>query len=187
MKKLFLSISIFTILFVGCGGDPKPNTYVSPELKGAPSWVLMPVVKGFVAEVGSAPSNSAGDISFQREEAMADARDNLARQISVKVNNLFKSFKASTGSKADATFDKSASKTSKQIASQTLVGSQVRDTWISSTGVLYVLMVVENRNITNALGKGIKTSFRNERAMYQKFLEQNAMGELDKELEKIEK
>ncbi len=187
--KGLLIASMSSVLFTGClWNEPTvEETYIDPELKGAPKWVMLPEVKGFVAELGSASKNAGNDFSFQRGEAMADARDNIANQISIKVNNMFKAFKAVTGSGKDATFDKSSEKVSKQIASETLVGTKVKETWISRSGTLYVLMVVDAKTVINHMEKSIKTSFKNDKAMYQKFLASKAQGELDKELEKLDK
>lgn len=190
MKKLLVSTAVLgALLFTGCANQPnqpEQEQYVDVELQGAPSWVLMPMVEGTIAEVGSAKKNPAGDVSFQRNEAMADARDNLARLISTKVSNMFKSFKASTGSGDTGTFDKSVESVSKQIASQTLNGTQVKGTWISKTGSLYVLMAVNSEAVANMMEQTIKSnsSFKNDEALYQKFLASKAQGELEAELEK---
>lgn len=195
MKKVLLraSAALFAVavLFTGCSQkevEVKDGsaTYVDPELQGAPSWVMIPSVKGFVAEVGSAPKNAGNDFSFQREEAMANARDNISRQISIKVENMFKSFKAATGSNKDATFDRSAERVSKQIANQSLQGTIVKDTWISKSGTLYVLMVIDSTSVTKTIENSTKTSFKNDKALYQKFLAAKAQGELTKELERLE-
>lgn len=193
MKKVLLTASAAmvatSILFTGCSSKTETiqedMTYVDPEFQGAPKWVMVPQVSGFIAEVGSAPNNAANDKSFQRAEAMADARDNLARQISTKVGNMFKSFKASTGSGADATFDKATESVSKQVASETLKGTVVKDTWISRTGNLYVLMAIDTTAVIDSAENKIKTSFKNDNALYQKFLAEKAQGELATELEKL--
>jgi len=191
MRKLILKsllvASMSSVVFTGCWWNDTTvgEAYVDTELQGAPKWVLVPQVKGFVAELGSASKNAGNDFSFQREEAMADARDNIARQISVKVNNMFKAFKSVTGSGADSTFDKSSEKVSKQIASQTLSGTKVQDTWMSKSGTLYILMVIDTKSVVDIVEKNIKTSFKNDKAMYQKFLASKAQGELDQELEKL--
>ncbi|MCK5293336.1 MAG: hypothetical protein KAJ49_01695 [Arcobacteraceae bacterium] len=55
------------------------------------------------------------------------------------------------------------------------------------TNELYLLVTVSNNEISNARGKAIKTSYKNDPAMYQKFKASTANGELDKELEKSRK
>jgi hypothetical protein len=133
--------------------------------------------------------NAGHDKSMQRTEAMASARDALARQISVKVSNLFKSFKSTTGSGDAATFDKATSDVSKQLASQTLSGSrQVGQSWTNpKTGELFIMVGISNEPVKKKIEEAVKTSFKNDKAMYQKFLASKADGELDKELEKASK
>ncbi|PKN15425.1 MAG: hypothetical protein CVU67_01015 [Deltaproteobacteria bacterium HGW-Deltaproteobacteria-24] len=193
MRKVLLNsaaaLFAVSILFTGCSNKEESiqadMTYVDPEFQGAPKWVMVPQVSGFVAEVGSAPKNAADDKSFQRAEAMANARDNLARQISINVDNMFKTFKAATGSDADATFDRSSETVSKQIASQTLNNTVVKDTWISKNGNLYVLMAIDTNSVIATTEEAIKTSFKNDKALYQKFLAAKAQEELAQELEKL--
>lgn len=193
MKKILMTASVAmlmaTVFFTGCSSKEESiqaeASYMDPEYQGAPKWVLTPQVDGFVADVGSAPKNAANDKSFQRAEAMADARDNLARQIATKVGNMFKSFKAATGAGEDATFDKSVESVSKQISSETLKGSVVKETWVSKSQNLYVLMVIDTQAVIDSAENAVKTSFKNDKALYQKFLSEKAQGELTKELEKL--
>jgi hypothetical protein len=119
---------------------------------------------------------------------MADGRDALASQISIKVSNLFKSYKGTTGSGEAATFDASISKVSKQLASETLAGSTAIDSWISpKTGDLYLLVTIKNTPVKEKMDEAVKTSFGNDQAMYQQFLASKAQGELDVELSKAGK
>jgi hypothetical protein len=184
-KTLALSFLAATI-FTGCGSKeakvPEQATYVDAEFDGAPQWVLSPFVEGAVADMGSAKRNAGNDFSFQREEAIADGRNNLTRQLSIKVSNMIKTFKSSTSE----TYDKSIDSVSKQIASKTLLGSKATKMWRSKTGTLYVLVVLNADLVKDQMDQTIKTSFKNDKAMYQKFLASKAQGELDNELEKLE-
>jgi len=179
LLKSLLIFSLISSIFWGCS----QKIYVENELKDAPEWVTIPKVKGYIAEVGSATTNSANDFNFQREEAMADARDNLAKQISIKVDNMFKSFKAVTGNGQESTFDKSIEKVSKQISSQTLYGTKINKTWISKSGTFYVLMIIDTNSVERFLEKTFNSSFKNDNALYQRFLASKAHIELKKELE----
>ena len=189
---MFKKLSVFTVtllsllFFVSCSSTPGVEN-PKGELSNAPKWVLMPFVEGSMSDIGSAPANAGSDVSFQRNQAMADARDNLARQMGVKVGNMIKSFKASTGAKGDATFDQSSEQVSKQIASQTLIGSKIKDMWISDSGTMYVLVVLDTEAVIAQMDKNIKTSMGNEKAMYQKFLAKKGQDELAKELEAFKK
>ena len=200
MKKTILkTVSIAVLaasLFAGCS-QPQEAASVEKEKADfrckqdnvlAPDFTCDPYAEGSVVALGIAKMNAGNDKSMQRTEAMASARDALARQIQVKVSNLFKSFKATTGSGADATFDKATSDVSKQLASQTLSGSrQVGRSWTHpQTGELFIMVGISNEPIKKEIEKAVKTSFKNDKAMYQKFLAAKADGELDKELEKAD-
>lgn len=196
MKKMILKslsvAAIASLLLAGCAEQSaQPKKEVADfrcRQDGvlAPQWTCDPYVEGSIVALGVAKMNTGNDKSMQRTEAMASARDALARQIAVKVSNLFKSFKATTGSGADATFDKATSDVSKQLASQTLSGSrQVGSSWRNpNTNELFIMVGISNDPVKAKIEKAVKTSFKNDKAMYQKFLALKADGELDKELEK---
>ena len=175
-------------VFTGCiGGVEKPS---EPDFRCqqdgqlAPEWTCNPYLEGSIVALGIAQKNAGNDLGMQRAEAVAEGRDALANQLSVKVSTLFKSFKATTGSGTDATFDKSTSKVSKQLASETLQGSRAVKTWKSKTGAMYTLVGISNAPVKKAIENAVKTSYKNDQAMYQKFLAAKAEGDLDRELEK---
>lgn len=189
MRKMSLVAVLVTMLFIGCSEKElvKPidvrDTYINPELDGAPAWVSKPYVEGYVAELGSAAKNAGNDIAFQREEAMANARDNLASSIEIKINNMFKAFKSVTGGGRDATFDNSSEKVSKQVASQSLSGTRIQDVWFSKSGTLYVLMVIDDKYVSDVIDKTINTSYKNDKALHQIFKMKSAQKELNEEIQ----
>ncbi|MDH5465542.1 MAG: LPP20 family lipoprotein, partial [Thiovulaceae bacterium] len=99
MSKTLGSIALATLVTIGltaCGGGKPSFDECKEQGVDAPTWVCIPEVAGGVASVGSAQKSPAGT-GFQRQEAMANGRDALARQISVKVKNMFKNFTQATG------------------------------------------------------------------------------------------
>jgi len=195
--KQFSTLFLSAIIVVGFGAcsskqdEVEVNEIVQVCMQDgvkAPSWTCNPEFQGSIAAVGIAKMNAGNDKSFQRAEALADGRDALATQIEVKTNNLFKSYKAITGTGNDATYDNSSSKVSKQVASQTLNGSKAVAVWQHpSTKELYLLVTVSSDSVKNDLKEGVKTSFQNDKAIYQKLIADEASGELEKELEKAYK
>ncbi len=195
MKKLltmFVSVSLVSSIVVSCGGSkeqkPKEPAKVqsskwSNEFANAPSWVLNPEVEGGLAAVGSAKIGKAG-IQFARTEALANARDELARQLSVKVKNMVKNFTQVTGIGNDQTVDKVAVQVSKQVTAQVLQGSKQKDMWISPSGTLYVLVVLDPQSVKNVVKEQTLTSLRNEKALWQQFQAKKAYEELEKEIQK---
>jgi len=189
LTKTLVATFASTLLFTGCGQkDPKKdesNFKCQQDGVLAPKWTCNPSYDDSIAAVGIAKTNAGNDKSMQRSEAMADGRDALASQISTKVSNMFKSYKGTTGVDKASTFDKATSKVSKQLASETLNGSKSVDNWLNpKTKELYLLVTVSSDPVKRGMKSAIKTSFKNDEAMYQKFLASQADGSLDKELEK---
>jgi hypothetical protein len=184
------SAAVIATILSGCMGSQAPEKQDESDFRCkqdgqlAPKWTCNPYLEGSIVGLGVAPKNAGNDLGMQRTEATAEGRDALATQLSVKVSNLFKSYKATTGSGSDSTFDKSNSKVSKQLASQTLVGSRGVESWTSNNGTLYILVGLSSEPVKQQMETAVKTSFKNDKAMYQKFLAAKADGELDMELEK---
>ncbi len=186
LTTLALSAAL-AVTFTACGGEqPKPETpAVAPGLAGAPMWVLDPTVEGGIAAVGSA-QKSPGGLQFQRTEALANARDELARTLSVKVNNMIKNFAQSTGIGDQQTFEKVTQQVSKQVASQTLSGSKQKAIWLNpATGELFVHVVLDPASVQAAAKNATMTSLKNEQALWQQFQAKKADETLDAEIAKL--
>jgi hypothetical protein len=149
--KLYIGLVLTISLFSGCFNNQNNiNTnykYISDELQNAPKWVLNPKIEGYIADVGSAKKNRWDDINLQREEAISNARDNLAKQIRVKIDSSSKLFRKYTNTDDNSELNKSFKQISSQTVLEILKGSKVYDIWISTHGTLYVLMIVESNDI----------------------------------------
>lgn len=187
MKSLkYIASGLVLALFVGgctSSNEPEKKVYVDPEFEGAPKWVKIPVVPGKIAEMGTAAKNSMNNYGFQRELAMTNARNNLAKRLQVKVKSMFKTFASQTSANG-GTMDMTAESVSKQITKQSLNGTSQVDAWTSRSGTLYVLMVIDAKSVADLIEKNAKNSFKNDEAAYQRVLAAKAQGELSKELEK---
>lgn len=185
MKKLFylMLVTVFaTFLFTGCakkGPEPLENAC----LKGAPGWVIDPSMEGGLTGLGSAKIGAAG-LSFARTESIANARDEMARSLSIKVKNMFKNFTQVTGVGDAQTVDKVAANVSKQVANETLEGSKPKQVWISPCNEYYVLVVMDPGLAKKSVEQSVKTSLKNEQALWQQFLAKKAQDELDAEIDK---
>ncbi len=200
MKKINLVMGVLigvSVMFSGCGkakAEPTApatqisNKQIASEFDGAPNWVMNPMaVEGTtLAAVGTAPIGPAG-LPFAKIEALAAARDEMARTINVKVNNMVKSFTQQTGVGDSATVDKVVSSVSKQVASQFLEGTVHRDTWVSRNGNIYTLVVLDssmNEKVKETVKEQTKTSYKNDEALWQQFQAKKAQDELDAAVEK---
>ncbi len=185
LGSLVLAATVATVI-TGCGGEqPKPKQQ-EPDFRCkqegvlAPKWTCTPFVDGAIAEVGTAPKSAAG-IGFQRRIALANARSNLAQQIETLVKDKVETFTRSTGVGKDETVDSVATAVSKQVAKVTLQGSKQVDAWQAPSGTLYVLVAVPEKVVNKAAKEAVKTSFKNDQALWQQFQSKQALESLDKE------
>jgi hypothetical protein len=188
LKKVGVATAISAVLLTGCGSSkpaPKPQAQ-GCNLAGpnSPMWICIPEVEGGVAAVGSAEKSGAG-LSFQRQEAIANARDELARQLSLKVKNMFKNFTQTTGVGDAQTVDKVASNVSKQVASQTLNGSKVINMYQANDGRLFVMVAIKADSVKAATRAAAKSSLKNDKALWQQFQAKKAGAELDAAVDKM--
>jgi len=193
MKNLLLFLIFFLVSnLVSCiphyqsipGEDYKPDVaQPSTELSNAPPWVKSPGMEGGLSAIGISKIGAAG-VSFAMTNAIAAARDELARSMEVKVKNLVKNFTEVTGVLDNESVDKVATQTSRQAASQALIGSKHRDTWISPSGQLYVLVVIDSNTLKQSAKTASISSLKNDNAAWQKFQAKKAFEELDREIEK---
>lgn len=159
------------------------NRYIAPD------WICNPYIDGGISAIGISKATMV-DESFMMTEAMADARDKIARQLETKVKNMFKKFTQVTGTGEDATVEKVATDVSKQVANQTLSGVKMHRSWQAPDGTLYVWAVLDPQGVqqfkenTIQQMKKVKTSMGNKEALYQQFLAERAMKELDAEIDK---
>ena len=196
MKKLIGSVALASAMmvgFTGCGGGAAPAqqttaqaAQVNPEFDGAPQWVLMPDLEGGLAAAGSAKMGAAGP-SFAKTEATANARDELARQLNVKVKNMVSNFTQTTGVGDAQTVDKVVKSVSKQVAKVDLSGSKVAKVWLSKTNTMWVLVVVDPASVASvqkSMKEAAITSFKNDEALYQQFQAKKGAEALDAEIDK---
>ena len=193
MRVLSKLLSIGTIglimIFTGCANQPQPKQSAAAcNIDGteAPMWVCDggATMEGGVFAVGSAQKSPLG-IGFQRQEAMAQARNELARQLELKVKNMFKSYMSSTGTGNAQTAERVATSVSKQLTSKVLRGSKLLKTWISPNGTMYVLVGMSNTNeLKQEIKQTAKTTFKNDEALWQEFKSKKAQTELDKAIDK---
>ncbi|TDT71929.1 LPP20 lipoprotein [Hypnocyclicus thermotrophus] len=196
MKKIYLVLAAIVLLvFTACSNNQTKGNNVMQkvdnsgmeEMVNYPAWVLDPSIEDGIGAVGSAKIGAAG-VSFARQEALAQARDELARQIEVKVNNMFKSYTNAIGLAGEDGVEKIATNVSKQVASQTLRGTKQKELWISPDKELFVQVVLPNEILVDEA----KNAFKNEtpignsdRALWQEFKSEKAQKQLDYEIEKM--
>lgn len=195
MLKLSVMVFVlFSMVFIGCSSKPIVET---PDIggtggvgvggavcfNGAPDWVIVSGEGENLSAVGVAVIGKSG-LQYARIEATAAARDEMARTLSIKVNNMFKTFNQTTGLGDDQSIDRVTVNVSKQLASQTISGSKQIGSWVSQCAELYVLVGLDETLVKQAVKEESISSIRNDVALWQQFLEKQAQDELDAAIEK---
>jgi len=192
MKKLAYLVAgvALTGLLTGCGDKAKEDVAdcVFPDAPGAaaPGWVCDEPVKDLdVSAVGSASKSGAGH-DFMKSMASTAARVQLAQNMKVQVRNMIKQYVETTGAADTETVDKVMTSVTKQITNETLIGTKIYKTRTSPNGNLYVLVGMDSSSVQQATQKALKTSMKNERALWQQFKASKTQDELAAEISKME-
>lgn len=192
MKNSILSITAAALMaatFIGCGEEPKPaepavTTFgCKQENVLAPKWTCIPNVEGAYAGVGIAQKSAAG-MSHMRRVATMNGRADLATQIQVQVKTRMKGFTETTGTGDSETVDQMTSAVDDQLAKVDLSGSKAVDSWQAPSGALYLLVTVPQDYINNKVKQSVKTSLKNDGALWQKFQASKAFDSMDAALAK---
>jgi hypothetical protein len=191
MKKIFKTTAIIaaaTLAFSGCS-DKKPEPkkeapanifQCKQENVLAPKWTCIPEVDGYYAGVGVAEKSAAG-IAHMRRVALMNGRSDLAQQIQTQVKDKIEGFTRATGNGSAETVDKVTTAVTKQLAKVDLKGSKAVDMWQAPSGAIYMLVTVPKEGVNQEVKKAVKSSFKNDNALWQQFQSKQALEKLDQE------
>ena len=148
----------------------------------APKWTCIPLSQTSYLGVGIATKSAAG-MGFMRKVALANGRSDLAQQIKTQVKDKITNYTNTTGVGESETVDAVNTSISKQVSNVSLEGSSAIDAWTAPSGALYMLVSVDKKGVNKQIVDNIKSSFNNDKALYQEFKSKNALKELSKEFE----
>ena len=117
---------------------------------------------------------------MQRTMALANGRDELARETQVQIQNMLTNWSRATGEGDAQTYEANFENISRQVANLSLEGSRQLKRWVAPNGDLVLLVGITD---TSGLKNGVRTSLRNEEALWQQFQSQQALDSLDRQLE----
>lgn len=188
MIKTLSSIALAGLIvasITGCSSKQAPkkeefDNRCKQENVLAPKWTCNPMVEGAYAGVGIAQKSAAG-MGHMRRVALANGRSDLAQQIKSQVKDKVETFTSTTGVGSGETVDQVNTAVSKQIAKVDLQGSKGVQTWNAPSGSLYMLVTVPESTVNNEVKSAVKSSFKNDNALWQQFRAKNALEGLDKE------
>lgn len=196
MKMITLRHSVLaaglamSALLTGCGGgEPPPQVAQGCTFPDAPNilaqgWICDEPVSGVeVSAVGSHSIGLAGP-GTAKQHAMTKARVQLAQMMKVHVANMIKQYVETTGAGTSETVDQVSTSVTKQITDQTLIGSRMFKSKVSPNNTIYVLVGLDEARVQAAAETAIRTSMKNERALWQQFKASKAQDELAAEISK---
>ncbi|MDA7817000.1 LPP20 family lipoprotein [Sulfurimonas sp.] len=180
--------TIVTLIMAGCNkAEPKPleeeaDFRCKQEGQLAPKWTCVPTADDAYAGVGVAHKSAAG-MAMMRRVALANGRSDLAQQIKTLVKDKISIYTGTTGVGGSETVDQASEAVTKQVAKVDLVGSKMIDMWTAPSGAIYMLVTVSSKDANKQIRENIKSSYNNERALWQQFKAKNALEGLEKEFE----
>ena len=198
MKK-FIIMAAAALLTVGAASCSKtvnlepvaleemdPNEcYFDGTDKLAPAWTCGFPVEGYeVTGVGVMRPTKAGS-SFARQQAAMDARVNIATEMQAKVGAMVKNYAATTGVGDAETVDAVSSNTQRQITAEMLYGAKVLRFTKSPNGSTYALVTLDATMAAAAAKQAMQTSYKNDKAQWQRFLGEKSQAELEREMDKM--
>lgn len=183
--SLILLAGLVAIAITGCSKNPEiednaEDFRCKQDNQLAPKWTCVPIVEGSYAGVGVAQKSKAG-MGHMRRVALASGRSDLAQQIESQVKDKVEAFTRATGNGNRETVDLVTTSVTKQVAKVDLKGSKAVDVWSSDVGTLYMLVTVPESTVNGEVREAVKTSFKNDEALWQQFQSKQALESLEKE------
>jgi hypothetical protein len=139
---------------------PKPQSTIQNDLAGAPDWIA----RGCAAYWSDAPdrgvcgvgsATGSRNIALTTTAAEGRGRTAIARTLDTKVRAMLKDYQATTTGGEEfgtaAADEQHIVDVSKQLTNGSLTGAERRDLWISPSGVIYALMVLDLEKFQGAV------------------------------------
>jgi len=191
MKKTLVALSIVGLLSA-CSSNEKATlaplaecAFPDAPTVEAPLWVCSAPIEGVeVSAVGSAQVGAAG-MSFAKQQGATQARVELAQMMKVQVNNMIKQYVETTGAGDTETVDQVLTSVTKQLTSESLVGTRIFRTMTSPNKTLYVLVGLDAEAAANVAKVALKTSMNNDQAIWQKIQANKGQDEMAAEIAKM--
>ncbi|PYF81595.1 MULTISPECIES: LPP20 family lipoprotein [Marinomonas] len=152
--------------------------------QAAPEWVCGAPVEGVELSAVGYSEKSAAGANYMKQMATTAARVELAQVLSVDLQNMVKQYVETTGAADAETVDRVNSVVTKQITEQTLIGSKVIRQMPTPTGGLVVLVGLDPSQAEGIAESILRTSMRNEAALFQKLESEKSFDELASEIAK---
>jgi len=139
-----LIATIGLLSLVGCGGKAEPS--VKNMMDIPPKWYLSPDGEpGYIVGYGSAQPNKSLDLNFQQNEAMLNARNNLAKSIKAAVRSREES---NAATRKDGTINRNIEQRVESITEVGLKNAKIINREFGKNGTLFIELGVKTDIIT---------------------------------------
>ena len=189
--RSLLIVGMATLLAACSSNEPAPQpvascVFADGSNQPAPEWVCgAPLPDLDLSAVGYADKSGAG-ANFMKQMAATAARVELAQTMKVEVQNMIKQYAETTGTGKSETVDQVNTSVTKQITKETLVGSRIFRQMPTPTGGIVVLVGLSPDTVNQLAEQALKTSMKNDQALWQKFQAGKAQDELAADILKMD-
>lgn len=182
-KTLLLSLVVAGLVFSGCSSKEanvrqERVQNFNKMYADLPEWATKDT-SSFSA-VGSA-INRGQSFSHLRAEAIMLAKASLVQKISSKVDSMEKSYYGTAGLGKDSELEEVTKTSSMSLASQTLNGVIVTNTYVSEGGELFVEVTLNPESFE----KFLKSNYKSQANLYQSLQADKEWKELKEEVSKL--
>lgn len=193
MKLKLASVVVAGLTLAACSKEvidtPAPQPVAVPDCvyadgsnQPAPAWVCGAPVEGVALSAVGYSEKSAAGPNYMKQMAATAARVELAQVLSVDLQNMVKQYVETTGAGDAETVDRVNSVVTKQITDQTLIGSKVIRQLPTPSGGLVVLVGLDPEQAGEVAQDILRTSMKNEAAVFQKLQAEKSFDELAAEI-----
>lgn len=192
MKWKMVSLLALSVALVACSKDAEKSPAVAvPDCvfadgsnQAAPDWVCGAPVDGVALSAVGYSEKSAAGPNYMKQMAVTAARVELAQVLSVDLQNMVKQYVETTGAGDAETVDRVNSVVTKQVTEQELIGSQIIRQMPTPSGGLVVLVGLDPSQAEGVAESILRTSMKNEAALFQKLEAEKSFDELAEEIAK---
>ncbi|MBJ7537027.1 LPP20 family lipoprotein [Marinomonas transparens] len=193
MRLKLAGILVASIALAACSKDkevvntpapvPVPDcVFADGSNRAAPQWVCGTPVEGVALSAVGYSEKSAAGPNYMKQMAATAARVELAQVLSLDLQNMVKQYVETTGAGDAETVDRVNSVVTKQVTDQTLIGSKVIRQMPTPSGGLVVLVGLDPEQAGKVAQDILRTSMKNEEALYQKLEAEKGFEELASEI-----
>jgi len=177
--RLMTSILLIMLFVLGCASGPRSGS-TEETSSDMPEWFLNDELSDdYYFGKGMAKKQNP---SLGLKAATQRARDDIAAQISVKIENLMKDFMSESGIGENAQSLEFTSSVSKQVVSKTLEGSRPDKQKQAKDGTWYVRVIFPRADAKNTI---IEAANREE-ALFNEFKATQSFQDLEKAVQELE-